>query len=215
MYADFGWAETNELYHSVPYFDMDYAAITKENSHVGSSDAKVAAVKGYLFSIFYVMPNYSDDQIIWYNSEEDCVDAVLDGEVDICFTNTYVQDIHYKGLHSSLINFSHGVSLAVSKEVDDSRVLVSILDKAINSISKADVYRYIAQHTMFVENYDLSLKEMIERSPMTFIIIFGIFLLISSLFTIRFFVLRNNRIKKIEIYKAKTRITTRFYHRVI
>ncbi len=208
VYADFGWAETNGLYLSVPYFDMDYAAITKENSNVDSTDAKVAAVKGYLFSIFYVLPNYNEDQIIWYNSEEECVDAVLNGDADICFTNTYVantyvQDIHYKGLHSSLINFYHGVSLAVSKEADDSTVLISILDKAINSISKQEVYRYISKHTMFVENYDLSLEEMIDRSPMTFIIIFGIFLLIISLFTIAYFVLRNNRIKKIEIYKAK------------
>lgn len=208
VYADFGWAENNDLYLSVPYFDMDYAAITKENTHVEPREAKVAAVKGYLFSIYYVIPNYNADQIVWYNSEQECVDAVYNGEADICFTNTYVantyiQDIHYKGLYSSIINFSHGVSLAISKTEADSRLLLSALDKAINSISKSEVYQMIAKNTMFVENYDLSLKEMIERSPVTFLTMFGIFLAVVASLITGIVVMRNNRIKKMVIYKAK------------
>lgn len=141
IYYDYGWAEKNGLLLSRPYLDLDYAAITRIDYIQNSGNPKAAAVKGYLFSQNYVQKNYREEEIAWYNSEEECVDAVRNGEADICFVNsyvagTYLQNYKYKNLYASVINYSHGLSLSLPHGGRREMLLMSVLDKGIYAIGK-------------------------------------------------------------------------------
>lgn len=206
VFFDFGWAEKNNLLLSKPYMDLDYAALVRIDEIPKIGNLRVAAVKGYLFSEYYIKKNYSEDLITWYNSEEECLKAVVDKQQDICFTNTYVantyiQDYEYRGLYSSLIPYSHGLSLGAAFG-ETQTLLISAIDKAIASMSLEEIYTIIAENTMFLHE-TLAFSELIIRYPITFLILFGVILAVIAASILAFVIYRNNRIKELEIYKAK------------
>lgn len=206
VYTDYGWAEKNGLILSKPYIDMDYAALVRVGETPELENFSAAAVRGYLFSQYYVEKNYPEERIGWYNSEEECLKAVLNKEQDICFTNTYVantyiQDYQFRGLYSVLINYSHGLSLAAPNE-SGKQVLISAMDKGISSMSEDEVYSIISSNTLY-PIHELSLREMIERSPMTFVLLLGGLVALLATLIVVLVISRNNRIKDREIYRAR------------
>lgn len=202
IYYDFGWAEENGLLLSQPYMELDYAAITRIGDTPKEENLRVAAVRGYLFSQNYIEEKYDESQITWYDSEEECVIAVRENKQDICFTNTYVantyiQDYEYKGLYSSIINYSHGLSLGVPKS-DEASVLLSAIDKAIIHLNTDEVYSIIAENTM-MEQHTMSFMEMVQTYPILFVILGAVSVALVAMIII----LKTNRKKDQEIYRAR------------
>lgn len=207
IYYDYGWAEKNELLLSRPYLDLDYAAITRIDYIQNSGNPKAAAVKGYLFSQNYVQKNYREEEIAWYNSEEECVDAVRNGEADICFVNsyvagTYLQNYKYKNLYASVINYSHGLSLSLPHGGRREMLLMSVLDKGISAIGKNKTSAIIAVNTM-VTRHTMSAGEIIMRYPMISLSAAGISVAVIVSVLAIYVIIRNNRRKNIEVQRAE------------
>ena len=207
IYYDYGWAEKNGLLLSRPYLDLDYAAITRIDYIQNSGNPKAAAVKGYLFSQNYVQKNYREEEIAWYNSEEECVDAVRNGEADICFVNsyvagTYLQNYKYKNLYASVINYSHGLSLSLPHGGRREMLLMSVLDKGISAIGKNKTSAIIAVNTM-VTRHTMSAGEIIMRYPMISLSVAGISVAVIVSVLAIYVIIRNNRRKNIEVQRAE------------
>lgn len=207
VYTDYGWAEFNQLFLSNPYMTLGYVAITNVGEQPNNPDLHVAAVKGYRFSTDYVEHFYSPQQITWYENEMECLKAVKNKKQDICFVSSYaasevLSDYRYRELYSSMISYSHGLSVGVSKNSKDSKVLVSLIDKAIASIGKTEIENIIDRNTMLKQR-DISFNELLSRYPLQFISVFAFVILIIVTLLAIILVASNQRKMDEELYKAR------------
>lgn len=204
VYDDYGWAESNDLFLTRSYMDLNYAAITRVGNLPSDLDIRVAAVTGYHFSADYVERMYQPSQIEWYDNESEALEAVRADERDICFVsslaaNEFLTGYKYREFRSSAISYSHGLSIGVSKE---DRLLLSILDKAIASMGSAKIRSIIDTNTMLLER-PFNLAELIMCYPLQFISIFGFILVIIVSLLVGLIIGRSNRRKNEEIYRAR------------
>lgn len=205
VYNDYGWAEINSLYLSKPYMQLDYASIGRVGEDITGNDVRVAAVTGYRFSQDYIMRYYDGSQITWYDNEEACIDAVNQGEQDICFASTYVandylQRYEYRNLYYSLLNYTHGLSVGVL--AGQSQMLLQVIDKAIASIDSGKINSVIVNNTM-KRAAALSYMEIILRNPVPFVITLLLFGVVIVFLLAMLMVSSVNRRKNKELYRAK------------
>ncbi|MEG0778085.1 MAG: transporter substrate-binding domain-containing protein [Oscillospiraceae bacterium] len=203
-YYDYGWAEMNDLVMSRPYMTLDYVSIARVGTDLTVPDLRVAAVRGYLFSYDFVENKFKPEQIIWYESVDECIDAVQNGQADICFNNSYIGTEHlqryqYRNLYSTNLNYSHGLSAGVAER---SITLLSIIDKGVASMGKSKTNSIILENTM-LQSHRASVGELILRNPVPFIAIFGFLSIVIIALTAMLISFRSIHKKDQEIYRAK------------
>ncbi|MEG2349178.1 MAG: GGDEF domain-containing protein [Hungatella sp.] len=207
VYNDCGWAERNHLFLSRPYMTLDYVSVSQIDSDVSKPNLRIAAVKGYRFSQDFVQKRYDENQITWYDNEEACINAVQKGSEDICFVSTYVandylQNYRYRNLYSSIISYSHGITVGVSSTLPQFQVLLSILDKGIASMGDLGINNIINANTM-PQSHHLSAWELIMRNPVPFVGVCAVFSMIIIVLASMLLSSRKIRRKDQELYRAK------------
>lgn len=164
-YSDYSWAEQNKIIISSPFIELQYNSISRRE--VLPQKPTIAAAKGLKFNEDYVLQNYFTEQITWYDTIQECFDAVKDGKQDITFASTYVtesflQDYRYGNLVATSIPHSHYISFATSGE--QALLLNGIIDKALNNISRDEIKNIIAKHTVF-QPQKTDFNALLHRHP--------------------------------------------------
>lgn len=164
------------------------------------SDSKTKDVIALPIGVYYqpeLLKNWKSHEIIYYQSMEECLNALMIGNATTTFVNSYEQAYYleksqYKNLKSNILpiyetSFCFSVSWASSIEIK------SIIEKGLLSIPKGEWNRIIEENTNYqtTESVSSVLEKNINWVLAGFIILLGFSICIFTLF------LRLNKQKQI------------------
>ena len=175
---DYEWAAENHVNLSDSYLSSYIVMIYCPSKNLPSNS--VALPRNFNVTELIIESN-NFDNIIFYDTTEECIEAVANGSVYCTFTNNYIANYHlsnlaYRNLNATkLTNFSEDLSIAVSKNADIR--LLSIIDKSLRCISSEDINAIVLEHTLY--ETELTLQTLLYAYPeMIVMLIVGIFTVI-------------------------------------
>lgn len=179
FYFDFNWAHQHGVHITNPYLSSDYVLIHRRGQALPTSP-RVAALRSRNFTHQYIEQTYPAEQIIYFDTDDQCLAAVNDGRADLAFVksvNTHA--LLYKGLFYRLtaenyVIFSHGTSIGVSDRIDP--IFVRILNKEIAHLAPEYVQGCINEETSAV-NDENPISSLLYRYPLeSFLLLSLVFL---------------------------------------
>ncbi len=148
--GDYLWDERNHMNTTLRFLHTPGVMITQ----VERPDVSVLALpNGYQLSE-RVAQNNTDKDILYFDSVQDCFDAVLEGRAQATYTNTQVanyiiSDPKYEKLHATtLTQYPSDLCIGVSKSADPR--LFSILDKYIKYLSNEEIDTMLLNNSIAV-----------------------------------------------------------------
>lgn len=166
-YADYNWGHLHNAVLTLPYLTINYVPVMR-NDRTSSEKPIVACAQNHFYTHEFVERKYPPEQRVYFNTIDECMDAVNRGAADITFVKaiTVQHDIeagNYLNLFTNgSVAFSHKVSLAVSEAADPH--LIRILNKEINHLGNAPINEIMTRH-MFATEKNRSLKAYIAKNP--------------------------------------------------
>ncbi|MCI2058072.1 MAG: transporter substrate-binding domain-containing protein [Oscillibacter sp.] len=170
--CDYGWADQNHMYLTRPYLDIPFVALYKTEL---KKDRTLALPKGY-FITHHMETQEETSAVRYYDTAQECIDAVRDGTADYTFFNSYQADYYlsvpkYRAMKFRTIqSVSQRLSIAVSQDADP--LLFSILCKSVESVSAKEIAAAVRAHTQ--HSYNTGFFDMMYTNPAQY---FGILLL--------------------------------------
>jgi len=160
---DYIWANRHDLIVTQPYVSGSVMRITRRS---GTEPKTVAVVEGgYLAN--EIAGAYPQLTPISYQTFDECMDAVADGDADCTFLNYYQaswfrQLSRYESFsYQPVDTIAQGIALGVTRE--SSPVLAGILSKSLQRISGKELQSILINDTAVSE--PLSLRVLIKRYP--------------------------------------------------
>lgn len=168
LYSDFSWANTLNLRMTTPYLNVDYVPVSRRD--VSPSRNPVIACPSTLFYIQADLGRiYSHTQLKYFDSADDCLKAVSEGEADMTYLPSVMADyITWSGSYQNLLvgsetAFSHSLSIGVSHNADPR--LMTILDQEINMrLDKARV-RQLMRDAAQIDDVGFSFQRLFYLYP--------------------------------------------------
>lgn len=185
------------------YAKLDEVVIKNKSVVYPSSNLRLAMVEGGSLP-----KNVSYQEILYYPSVEQCMDAVNSGEADyLCTPSAFIEDLFYKNHYSQIsILATNNSSCYVSFAMDDplNLPLYSVLSKALNSLSNDEIDQIISKNLVSIEEPHMTLQSMIYANPVAFIVICGsfLFLLMLTVLLVFHFQMRN-KLMRVKLEKAE------------
>lgn len=167
-YADHNWGHMHNAILTFPYLNINYVPVMRRDRSM-PQEPLVACVKSHFYTHEYVEKKYPVEQLVYFDTVDECMDAVNRGAADVTFLKaiTVEHDIeqgNYLNLYTNgSVVFSHQVSLAVSEKADPR--LVQILNKEINHLGQAPIDEIMTRNMFDVEQ-NRSLKAYIAKNPL-------------------------------------------------
>ena len=137
VYSDPAWAKENDMWFTFPYMDASYTGIIRRDRGV-TKNPRVAAVRGVFFTKQYIEKNFPKEQIVYYDTDRDAIEAVRSGLVDMCYAKILLAQLlltqpEYAVLYSTGQSVMlQDVAMGVCRRTDP--ILVRILNKEISHI---------------------------------------------------------------------------------
>ncbi len=172
FYTNYGWGEKNEVILTAPYMEEQYIEVRRKSKEMPKREMKVATCENFFFNTAYISEYYSKDNIAYYDTETECVNAVRRGDADVTFVNQYTAKILLKDNKNLklktyiLYDADHGLSIAVA---EDNKLLCSIFNKAISNLDSNEIMQITEKHTQ--ESEQVSLLSYIYANPVQSIVI--------------------------------------------
>ncbi len=169
-YADHNWAHLHNAVLTFPYLTINYVPVMQREKVLPEKPV-IACAKNHFYTHKYVEQTFPPEQLAYYDTIDECMEAVNCGNADLTFVKaiTIQHDIeqgNYLNLYTNgSVVFSHKVSLAVSDTADPR--LVRILNKEINHLGTSPVNKIITRHSFETEQ-EQSFKAYIARHPWEF-----------------------------------------------
>ena len=166
--SDPNWGEEHHAIVTAPYLRLTYVGVVRRNEPL-PEHPMVACVRGHYYTHAFVEKQYPEEQRVYYDTIQDCLQAVSNGAADITYEKsvTAQYDItngeFYNLSTSGAVVYSHGVSMALHADVDPR--LLSILNKAITHLDAEMVQSVINKH-IINKPQDRGLMEIVLRNPM-------------------------------------------------
>ncbi len=143
LYSDYNWARQKNMRISSPFLDVDYVSVTR----AGGMPEKpmIAAPYGYFFTAEYIEKRFPREDISYYSTIQDCIDAVANGTADVTFVKsliaqTQIENSGHRNLRTNgSVVFSRQIAMGISSRCDP--MLVRILNKEIAHLDKPNVRR--------------------------------------------------------------------------
>lgn len=197
--SDYYLAENEDFKITSPYLQTNFARLTL--SDFDGNVEKLAMAKRAEAIEEYITSRYPNDAIIQCESSKDCVEAVLNGQVDATILFSYASEWYVsediRNRLSSATFGSTSFSYAVSNNIEDNRYLLSILDKGAKSFTSAELDTIIAREIDAAQNNkNASLIAVLYQHPAYFV--FGLTIILLLLFAIAMLVVRTNNQHKLE-----------------
>ncbi|WMI82209.1 transporter substrate-binding domain-containing protein [Anaerotignum sp. MB30-C6] len=181
---NYQWANHQNVYITQPYIHFDYMVVYKVD--VDDKD-HVALPKGYYITEAVGKMVDENDTISYYDTMEDCIEAVNKGEVDYTYANSYEAEYYMTIPKYRLLQFRtvQGLSqqLSVGVSMDKDPLLFSIITKGLSSISQEEMRNILRKHIN--HRNDSNFLDMMYTNPDQFFgIVFGMLIILGAYFSI-------------------------------
>ncbi|MDD3410624.1 MAG: transporter substrate-binding domain-containing protein, partial [Eubacteriales bacterium] len=164
-----------DLVLSDPYLESTLAIVAPKGLDFDPEKPyRVAMKKAFLVLQNYIAANYSQYDVQFYTTDDECLSALMHGEADIMMQNVYVtnylmQKPQYASLEILPTTFLTERSCFMASSAEDPRLL-SILNKAIPMLTGEDLDRIVLANTS-AKPYQLTTGDLLYkyRVPLSFI----------------------------------------------
>lgn len=163
---DYSWADENNVNLSSTYLDSYIVMIHNPNRN---TNRNCVALPTDFNITSRIVASGLYENIIYFNTTEECIEAVASGEADYTYTNYYIANYHlsniaYRSLSATkIISDNENLCIAVSKNADP--LLLSIINKGLRCISPEAIDAIVLEHTLY-EN-EFSLRNLVYAYPET------------------------------------------------
>ena len=163
---DYDTAVQEDILLSIPYLETEVVLVAREGVSVSDlTDKRLAVYKGEKKEI------ESSDNVKYYDSLEESLNAVERGECDYTYVNSYAASFHQrKNGHSHTIIYPQAAGDSLKHCIGilrkSNKQLSAILNKGINTIDSNELEHYIYNNAQ--QNQQITLKGFIRDNPMVF-----------------------------------------------
>ena len=181
-----------------PYMETTLTRIFQKN--LSSEPKTVAVVSGDYLSEADSGIQSGVSSVLRYATIRDCIDAVSMGKADACYVYPYtaqkVTEEDDEGRLSAALLSQYTVSFAVGINNKDSHYLVSILNKAVNSVTQGYVAGVLTQQTK-INTGTIPLKRFLYQNIWAAVAL--LFVLMAAAGFILYLIMRQKNMKLLEM----------------
>ena len=150
--------------YETEFLEYEMAFIGRKGT-VLSDNLKVAVSDNMEKAVLYLKEEYPQYQFVFYESDEDCFDAIVNREADISIqSDNKINELgvydEYKEIRK-LKNISDEFDVAFTIRTDDA-ILVNVMDKTLTSLSEATVSNIINSNVEYIENRGMTVEEFVQ-----------------------------------------------------
>ena len=211
---DYSWSEQNHALLTTPYLKSSIVVV--RNSKLQSHERDIVALPNSfnLTNSILDNPEYDTEDVVYYDTIEECFQAVLSGSADCTYANNYnasymLSQVKYRNLSSTrLTAMTEDASFGLSDQCDPR--LLSIINKGLACISSEQLDSIVLQNCSYKE--DPSLFTLIYAYPRISIpIILAVSMALLSLL-LGILLIHNRKTKEIRVM-SETDALTGLYNR--
>lgn len=211
---DYSWSEQNHALLTTPYLKSSIVVV--RNSKLQSHERDIVALPNSfnLTNSILDNPEYDTEDVVYYDTIEECFQAVLSGSADCTYANNYnasylLSQVKYRNLSSTrLTAMTEDASFGLSDQCDPR--LLSIINKGLACISSEQLDSIVLQNCSYKE--DPSLFTLIYAYPrISIAIILAVSMTLLSLL-LGILLIHNQKTKEIRVM-SETDALTGLYNR--
>ncbi len=163
---------------------------------------KLAISKSFSALEQYIQENYPQFELVECVDIEECLQMLKRGEVDFVAQNVnviryFLQNPHYEGITILPTYFMEEETGIVSLDNENNRVLTSIMNKCIMSITPKEVSQFTVDQSV-ANGYELSLSDMVYKFRYLLIVV-GLSLFMGAVLISTYYQSRNRYYLKLEV----------------
>jgi len=201
-YNDYYDAEQNGCKLTSPYLTASVSVVARRAS--AEPYASVAAVRRADPTTYRSDLLSSGTRLLQYDTVQECLDAVRDGAADATYVLSYIaqqylNDSDAAGVLQSTLLPQYSVSYAIGVSNAEDCCLLTVLDKAVTNLSRADVESAILSQTEVIP-HGLTLREYLTAHPGAFAALAGAGALLLAMAALLFY-----RRKSMRLIEGKNR----------
>lgn len=201
--AEYWHVESNNYKLTSSYLSTTLSKITvKKNKN--NKNPKVAALRHADMTRVFQKSLYPKDNTIYYDSLDECIEAVKSGKADCTYAYTYTaqkmmqDDVRNILTDTVMQEYSMNFAVAVSSQVDHR--LATIFDKTVDTVKGEYTQSKILSYTQMQDD-DFSLIAFVYENP--FVVLFFAVVVFIMLFIIIVFFVRYKSIRKRQKQEAE------------
>ena len=211
---DYSWAEQNHALLTTPYLNSSIVVV--RNSKPQSHERDIVALPNSfnLTNSILENPEYDTENVVYYDTIEECFQAVLSGSADCTYADNYnasylLSQVKYRNLSSTTLTaMTEDASFGLSDQCDPR--LLSIINKGLACISSEQLDSIVLQNYSYKE--DPSLLTLVYAYPRISIpIILAVSMTLLALL-LGILLIHNRKTKEIRIM-SETDVLTGLYNR--
>ena len=174
------YLEDPDLQVSDAIFEYEYIALAMKNEEITGIDGlKVALPTDFPYLVQYIKKNYPNAQLILLDNNEECMNAIKNGEADITIQSEYVCTYLLQNPKHDELAIVRNISLegdacfVANNKIDP--IVLSIINKTLRCISTSSKNSIINEYTI-ANAYKMSLWELIyayRKNIIFIILLFG------------------------------------------
>lgn len=194
---DYSWGERNRVNLSSVYLNSYIVMVDNQNHETGK---ECVALPNNFNITSQIIASHEYEDIIYFDTTEECIEAVANGIADYTYTNYYIanyylSNITYRTLTATKISdINENLCLAISKDADPR--LLSIINKGLRCIPDEKISAIVLEHTLYKNEF--SIRTILYAYPETIIFII---ILLSAIAVIALFIaltLHKRKARKIQ-----------------
>ena len=153
---DYAWSEQNQAFLSTPYLNSSIVVV--RNNKTKSHERNIVALP-HSFNLTNSIldnPEYDTEDVVYYDTIEECFQAVLSGSADCTYANSYnssylLSQVKYRNLSSTTLTaMTEDASFGLSDQCDPR--LLSIINKGLACISSEQLDSIVLQNCSYKED---------------------------------------------------------------
>ena len=153
---DYSWAEQNHALLTTPY--LNSSVVVVRNSKPQSHERDIVALPNSfnLTNSILDNPEYDTEDVVYYDTIEECFQAVLSGSADCTYADNYnasylLSQVKYRNLSSTTLTaMTEDASFGLSDQCDPR--LLSIINKGLACISSEQLDSIVLQNCSYKED---------------------------------------------------------------
>ena len=164
---DYSWSEQNHALLTTPYLNSSIVVVRNNKTKSHERDIVALPNSFNLTNSILDNPEYDTEDVVYYDTIEECFQAVLSGSADCTYANSYnssylLSQVKYRNLSSTTLTaMTEDVSFGLSDQCDPR--LLSIINKGLACISSEQLDSIILQNCSYKE--DPSLLTLVYAYP--------------------------------------------------
>ena len=153
---DYSWSEQNHALLTTPYLKSSIVVV--RNSKLQSHERDIVALPNSfnLTNSILGNPEYDTEDVVYYDTIEECFQAVLSGSADCTYADNYnanylLSQVKYRNLSSTTLTaMTEDASFGLSDQCDPR--LLSIINKGLACISSEQLDSIVLQNCSYKED---------------------------------------------------------------